>query len=67
MAGGMRKNLANYGDADFSFFLRKAFIKALGYTDEGSNFVFESTFEDVVVAEELDPVERGKEIAPGTN
>ncbi len=29
----------------------------LGYTDEGSNFVFESTFEDVQVAEELDPVE----------
>lgn len=28
----------------------------LGYTDEGSNFVFESTFEDVTVAEELDPV-----------
>lgn len=29
----------------------------LGYTDEGSNFVFESSFEDVVVAEELDPIE----------
>ena len=28
----------------------------LGYTDEGSNFVFESSFEDVVVAEELDPI-----------
>ena len=34
MASGMRKSLANYGDADFSLFLRKAFIKALGYTDE---------------------------------
>ena len=31
---GMRKNLANYGDAEFSIFLRKAFIKALGYTDD---------------------------------
>ena len=31
---GMKKNLANYGDAGFSVFLRKAFIKALGYTDE---------------------------------
>ncbi len=31
---GMRRNLANYGDAAFSVFLRKAFIKALGYTDE---------------------------------
>ena len=31
---GMRRNLANYGDAEFSVFLRKAFIKALGYTDD---------------------------------
>lgn len=31
---GMKRNLANYGDAGFSVFLRKAFIKALGYTDE---------------------------------
>ena len=31
---GMRKNLANYGDAGFSVFLRKAFIKAMGYTDD---------------------------------
>ena len=31
---GMRRNLANYGDAGFSVFLRKAFIKALGYTDD---------------------------------
>jgi dihydroxy-acid dehydratase len=30
----MRRTLANYGDAQFSVFLRKAFIKALGYTDE---------------------------------
>lgn len=33
-ARGMKRNLANYGDAGFSVFLRKAFIKALGYTDE---------------------------------
>lgn len=33
-AKGMQRNLANYGDAGFSVFLRKAFIKALGYTDE---------------------------------
>jgi dihydroxy-acid dehydratase len=33
-ATGMRRNLANYGDATFSVFLRKAFIKALGYTDD---------------------------------
>lgn len=28
----------------------------LGYTKEGSNFMFEQTFEDVEVAEELEPV-----------
>lgn len=26
--------LTNYGDDDFSLFLRKAFIKGAGYTDE---------------------------------
>jgi dihydroxy-acid dehydratase len=31
---GMARNLAGYGDAGFSIFLRKAFIKALGYTDD---------------------------------
>jgi dihydroxy-acid dehydratase len=31
--GGMRKGLTNYGDAGFSLFLRKAFIKGAGYTD----------------------------------
>ncbi|MFN3613674.1 MAG: IlvD/Edd family dehydratase [Rubrimonas sp.] len=31
---GMRGALANYGDAEFSVFLRKAFIKAMGYTDD---------------------------------
>ena len=31
---GMGRNLAGYGDADFSVFLRKAFIKALGYSDD---------------------------------
>ena len=31
---GLRAKLANYGDAGFSVFLRKAFIKAMGYTDE---------------------------------
>src|SRR6195952_426799 len=32
-ASGMRKGLTNYGDAGFSLFLRKAFIKGAGYTD----------------------------------
>src|SRR5438477_10316648 len=31
---GMRQGLAAYGDAGFSLFLRKAFIKAGGYSDD---------------------------------
>ena len=31
---GLRKGLTAYGDAGFSLFLRKAFIKAMGYTDD---------------------------------
>ena len=31
---GMRKGLTSYGDGDFSLFLRKAFIKGAGYTDD---------------------------------
>lgn len=31
---GMEQGLVNYGDAGFSLFLRKAFIKAMGYSDE---------------------------------
>jgi dihydroxy-acid dehydratase len=34
MATGMRRGLAQYGDAAFSLFLRKAFIKAMGYSDD---------------------------------
>jgi dihydroxy-acid dehydratase len=30
---GMRKGLTSYGDAEFSLFLRKAFIKGAGYSD----------------------------------
>ena len=33
-AKGMRQGLATYGDAGFSLFLRKAFIKAGGYSDD---------------------------------
>ena len=29
---GMRKGLTDYGDRDFSLFLRKAFIKGAGFT-----------------------------------
>lgn len=31
---GMKKGLTRYGDDAFSLFLRKAFIKAMGYTDD---------------------------------
>src|SRR6202049_3146680 len=34
MADGLRKGLTSYGDAGFSLFLRKAFIKAKGYSDD---------------------------------
>lgn len=31
---GMRRGLTRYGDEEFSLFLRKAFIKAMGYSDD---------------------------------
>lgn len=31
---GLRQGLPNYGDPHFALFLRKAFIKALGYTED---------------------------------
>ncbi len=31
---GLRKGLTSYGDEGFSLFLRKAFIKAMGYSDD---------------------------------
>ena len=34
---GMYKNLTNYGDCEFSIFLRKAFIKGMGYSEEMLN------------------------------
>ncbi|KAK1834002.1 dihydroxy-acid/6-phosphogluconate dehydratase [Podospora conica] len=33
-ATGLRQNLPGYGDAHFSLFLRKVFIKALGYSED---------------------------------
>src|SRR3954464_5802033 len=32
--GGLKKGLTNYGDIEFSLFLRTAFIKGAGYTDD---------------------------------
>jgi dihydroxy-acid dehydratase len=34
MTRGLRKGLTSYGDAGFSLFLRKAFIKAMGFSDD---------------------------------
>jgi dihydroxy-acid dehydratase len=34
MTTGLRKGLTSYGDDGFSLFLRKAFIKAMGYSDD---------------------------------
>src|SRR5258706_9871860 len=34
MTHGLRKGLTAYGDPDFSLFLRKAFIKAMGLSDD---------------------------------
>jgi dihydroxy-acid dehydratase len=34
MTNGLRKGLTNYGDAAFSLFHRKVFIKAMGYSDD---------------------------------
>jgi dihydroxy-acid dehydratase len=37
MADGLRKGLASYGDPGFSLFLRRVFIKAMGYSDDALN------------------------------
>ncbi len=34
MAQGLRRRLTSYGDQEFSLFLRKAFIKAMGFSDD---------------------------------
>jgi dihydroxy-acid dehydratase len=34
MSKGLRKGLTSYGDTGFSLFLRRAFIKAMGYSDD---------------------------------
>jgi dihydroxy-acid dehydratase len=34
MTKGLRKGLTSYGDEGFALFLRKAFIKAMGYSDD---------------------------------
>ena len=31
---GFRRGLTDYGDADFSLYLRRSFAKSMGYSDE---------------------------------
>src|SRR5688500_18357096 len=37
LSNGLRRKLTSYGDQGFSLFLRKAFIKAMGYSDDALN------------------------------
>lgn len=37
MTKGLNKGLTSYGDEDFSLFLRKAFIKSMGYSEDALN------------------------------
>ena len=34
---GFDNNLTNYGDIEFSSYLRRSFAKSMGYTDESLN------------------------------
>jgi dihydroxy-acid dehydratase len=34
MKKGLRSRLAQYGDEDFAFFLRRGFLKGAGFTDD---------------------------------
>lgn len=34
MTTGMNRGLTSYGDPEFSLFLRKAFLKAMGYSED---------------------------------
>ncbi|HKU96293.1 MAG TPA: IlvD/Edd family dehydratase [Vineibacter sp.] len=73
MATGMRKGLATYGDPGFSLFLRKAFIKAMGYSDDALDrpiVGITDTFSDFNpchgnVPKLIDAVKRGVMLAGG--
>ncbi|TWS97343.1 IlvD/Edd family dehydratase [Reyranella sp. CPCC 100927] len=73
MATGMRKGLASYGDPGFSLFLRKAFIKAMGYSDDALDrpiVGITDTFSDFNpchgnVPKLIDAVKRGVMLAGG--
>jgi dihydroxy-acid dehydratase len=73
MTGGLRKGLTSYGDEQFSLFLRKAFIKAKGYSDDALErpiVGITNTFSDFNpchgnVPQLIDAVKRGVMLAGG--
>jgi dihydroxy-acid dehydratase len=73
MTTGLRKGLTSYGDAGFSLFLRKAFIKAMGYSDDALErpiIGITNTFSDYNpchgnVPELIESVKRGVMLAGG--
>src|SRR5690242_7318802 len=70
---GMRRNLTAYGDEDFSLFLRRAFIKGMGYSDDALErpiIGITNTFSGFnachrTVPELIDAVKRGVMLAGG--
>src|ERR1700722_1541458 len=70
---GLRKGLTSYGDPGFSLFLRKAFIKASGYSDDALDRPIvgvTNTFSDYNpchgnAADLIDSVKRGVMLAGG--
>ena len=70
---GLRKGLTNYGDADFALFLRRAFIKAMGLSDDALDrpiVAVTNTFSDYNpchgnVPALIDAVKRGVMLAGG--
>ncbi|MEM7251258.1 MAG: IlvD/Edd family dehydratase [Pseudomonadota bacterium] len=73
MSKGMRKGLTSYGDDAFSLFLRKAFVKAMGYSDDALSrpiVGIASTYSDYNachgnVPQLVDAIKRGVMLAGG--
>jgi dihydroxy-acid dehydratase len=72
-ARGLRRGLTSYGDRDFSLFLRRAFIKAMGYSDDALDrpiVGITDTYSDFnpchgTVPQLIDAVKRGVMLAGG--
>src|ERR1700709_1924529 len=73
MTQGMRKGLTSYGDDEFSLFLRKAFIKAMGLSDDALErpvVGIANTYSDYsacpgTVPKRVEPIKRGVMLAGG--